>query len=61
MPSITTLTGWKRVTPALDVEVWHDIPVHVYSTVSVHDGAKVMKNESVRLIDAGVSPLVEAE
>ena len=164
MQSKATLTGWKRVTPALDVEVRHGIPVHVYSTdsvqpyddrqitdrihavtgltVSVHDGAKlstqehewsvcvnknefeevlhrlalasaamfvdrfhkpiddgavdwnaaefsydfnhaiehccipigtldkqsyfdryakVMKNESVRLIDAGISPLVEAE
>lgn len=164
MQSKATLTGWKRVTPALDVEVRHGIPVHVYCSdyvqpyhdrqitdrihavtglaVSVHDGAKlstkehewsvcvdknkfeevlhrlalasaaifvdrfhkpiddsavdwnaaefsydfnhaiehccipigsldkqsyfdryakVMKNESVRLIDAGISPLVEAE
>ena len=60
-------TGWKRITPALDIEVLHGVPVHVYCndtvqphnnrqitdkiheltglTVSVHDGAKLSTKE----------------
>ncbi len=31
----TSLSGWKRVTPALDVEVRHGVPIHVHCTDQV--------------------------
>ena len=30
-----SMSGWKRVTPALDVEIKHGVPVHVYCNDSV--------------------------
>lgn len=63
----STQSGWKRITPALDIEVRHGVPVHVYCndsvqpkndqqivdrirkltglTVSVHDGINLSTNE----------------
>jgi len=38
-----SLSGWKRVTPALDIEVQHGIPVHVYckDTVQPYDDHQI--------------------
>jgi hypothetical protein len=44
MQAKTSLSGWKRVTPALDVEVQHGVPVHVYcnDTVRPYDDHQIV-------------------